>query len=148
MPVPGRGRMGRYYRPQERDQRGHRIMSLGESLAPTGAPQATAQDNQNDEDADFWRFLGDVAPVAGGALGAIGGGIAGGIAGGPLGALGGAGAGASLGHGLGSMGGQLARSQADNLTSDRESALANHASEEQNKADRKAALVRALMSMR
>ena len=144
MPQPPRGR---YYRSEPREERGRRIMNYGQQLAPTSAPAETQQDRQNEGDADFWRFLGDVAPAAGGVAGAIGGGILGGI-GGPAGIVGGATAGAGLGYGLGQMGGQAAHSFADSKTADREDAEANHALEEQQKADRKSALLATLMGMR
>jgi hypothetical protein len=146
MPFGGRG--GRYYRPHDRGGRGERFEALGETLTESREPQATAADQQHDKDADMWRFIGDVAPAALGGLGAVGGGIAGGVVGGPLGAIGGATAGGQLGYGLGQMGGQAAGSYADSLTAPREDQMANYQAEEQSKADRKSALLRALMSMR
>lgn len=148
MPNRYTDRGNRYYRPQDRDDRGRKVMELGQSFAPAAAPAPTAQDERNDDEADMWRFMADVAPVAGGVLGAVGGGIAGGVAGGPLGAIGGATGGATLGHGLGSMASQGMTSFADSRTADREDQMANYQAEEAQKRDRKSALLAALMGLR
>lgn len=148
MPSRYGSRGGRYYSPNDRNARGAAVSALGSSYSSSPEPAETAQDRQNDEGADFWRFVGDVAPMAGTVLGGVAGGVAGGMAGGPVGALGGAGAGAQLGSMGGQAVGQFATSQGDRMTADREDEVANHALEEQRKQDRKAALVNALMQMR
>lgn len=107
-------------------------------------PAPTAQDEANEGEGDFWRFVGDVAPVAGTVLGGVGGGIIGSL-GAPatLGTsiLGGAAAGATLGGGIGQGVGALARSHGDSLEADR-------VDTEQTQQDRKAALLQALLAAR
>lgn len=65
--------------------------------------------------ADALRFAGSAAPLAGTALGAIGGGLAGSLAGG-IGAIPGAAAGAGIGGALGSGAGAMMGAGADWMT--------------------------------
>ena len=104
----------------------------------------TPQDKQREGQADWMRFLGDVAPGAGTALGGLAGAgvgaLAGGLAGLPLGPggaiVGGAGGalmgagmgaplGASIGGGLGGAAGTALTSGADQMTAGREDDEAN-----------------------
>ncbi len=132
-----------------------RIGSYSQDNSPTSAPQDTAQDKKNSKDADFWRFVGDVAGPAGTAIGGIGGAIAGGIGGAAAGGVGaipgaiaGGAGGAALGGSLGKAGGDMATGYADSLTAEHEGELADYDSEEQKEADRKSALLQTLMQLR
>lgn len=101
----------------------------------------SAGEKKNQGDSDFWRFVGDVAPAAGTALGGVAGALIGGIPTGGMGAAPGAALGASLGGALGQAGGALATGQADHLTAEQED-------RRRNQADRKSALLQAFLSMK
>lgn len=102
--------------------------------------QMTSAEKKKDEQADWLRFAGDVAPLAGGALGAIGGGLLG-SAGGPLGIISGAGGGAALGYNLGGMAGDALGKGADSMNADYED-------EEANKRAQRDAMLATLMGLR
>lgn len=100
----------------------------------------TSQERDKDKQADWMRFAGDIAPLAGGALGAIGGGLLG-AAGGPAGIIAGAGGGAGVGYNLGSMAGTALNSGADQMTS-------GYEDEEANKRAQRDAMLATLMGLR
>lgn len=121
-------RMGRYDRRINPDVLG----SLDEG------PQV---DKKTQDESDFWHFVGNVAPAAGTALGAGVGALGAGLVSGGLGAPEGAALGGTLGGAAGTAVGALANNGASELTKD-------HDLEEGRKADRKQALLNALMSLR
>lgn len=85
----------------------------------------TPQDKQREGQADWMRFLGDIAPAAGTALGGGAGALIGGLAGGGVGALPGAGIGATIGGGLGTAASAALGGGADMMTAEREDDEAN-----------------------
>lgn len=100
----------------------------------------TSQERDKDKQADWMRFAGDIAPMAGGALGAIGGGILG-SAGGPAGIIAGAGGGMGVGYNLGGMAGDALGKSADSMNADYED-------EEANKRQQRDAMLATLMGLR
>jgi hypothetical protein len=93
-----------------------------DKIKPPGRnAQGVEQSAKDKSDSDMWRFIGDIAPVAGTALGAVGGGLVGAL-GAPatLGTsiIGGAAAGGALGGTVGKAGQALAHGQADNIDSE------------------------------
>ena len=103
--------------------------------------QMTSAEKKKDEQADWMRFLGDVAPAAGGVLGGIGGGLAGTFLAPGIGTAAGAGLGASIGGGLGSMAGTALNAGADHATS-------GYEDEEANKRAQRDAMLATLMGLR
>lgn len=101
----------------------------------------TPQEKKKDEQADWMRFLGDVAPAAGTALGGVAGALIGGIPTGGIGAAPGAALGATIGGGLGSAAGTALGSGADQMTS-------GYEDEEANKKAQRDAMLMTLMGLR
>lgn len=99
----------------------------------------TAQDKKTEKDADFWRFIGDIAPAAGTAAGA-GLGALGFLAGPEVGVPAMA-AGGAIGTGIGNAVGAGAKSHA-------ESEVADLQDREQNRQMRQDALLSVLMNLR
>ncbi len=123
--------MSRYLNP-------HRGVDLTGYLKAGDASEESDEDKKKEGGADFWDFIGDIAPTAGSV---IGGGIGLAASGGnPLGAA----AGATIGGGIGGIGGQMAHSYADSQTAPREDEL--HA--EEDKQMRKRELLNTLMGLR
>lgn len=100
----------------------------------------TSAERDKDKQADWMRFAGDIAPLAGGALGAIGGGLLG-SAGGPAGIIAGAGGGLGVGYNLGGMAGDALSKGADSMNADYED-------EEANKRQQRDAMLATLMGLR
>ncbi len=157
--------VGKYSQPKAKEpDRYAAIRDAYARDAPSKEPEISGADKAGNMGADFLRFVGDVAPAAGTALGGIAGGtvgtmggllaggvptagvgaIPGGIAGGASGAAAGMGLGGAAGTALGA----LAKGGADMLTSGKDAEIAAYDDEESEKADRKQALLQALMSMR
>lgn len=101
----------------------------------------TPGEKRKDEQADWMRFAGDIAPAAGSVLGGIGGGLLGTFAAPGIGTAAGAGLGASIGGGLGSMAGTALNSGADQMTS-------GYEDEEANKRAQRDAMLATLMGLR
>lgn len=101
----------------------------------------TPGEKRKDEQADWMRFAGDIAPAAGSVLGGIGGGLLGTFAAPGIGTAAGAGLGASIGGGLGSMAGTALNSGADMQTS-------GYEDEEANKRAQRDAMLATLMGLR
>ncbi len=101
----------------------------------------TPQEKKKDEQADWMRFLGDVAPAAGTALGGVAGGMLGTFAAPGIGTAAGAGLGATIGGGLGSAAGTALGSGADQMTS-------GYEDEEANKKAQRDAMLMTLMGLR
>ena len=101
----------------------------------------TPQEKKKDEQADWMRFLGDVAPAAGTALGGVAGGLLGTFAAPAIGTAAGAGLGATIGGGLGSAAGTALGSGADQMTS-------GYEDEEANKRQQRDAMLMTLMGLR
>lgn len=99
------------------------------------------QEKKKDEQADWMRFLGDVAPAAGTALGGVAGGLLGTFAAPAIGTAAGAGLGATIGGGLGSAAGTALGSGADQMTS-------GYEDEEANKRQQRDAMLMTLMGLR
>lgn len=127
----GAGMAGRYD-PSERFK--------GVDPSKFASRRMTSQERDKDKQADWMRFAGDIAPLAGGALGAIGGGLLG-AAGGPAGIIAGVGGGAGAGYSLGNM----AKS---GLTSMADSHNSGYEDEEANKRDQRDAMLATLMGLR
>ncbi len=83
------------------------------------APESAGEKNRSN-DSDMWRFIGDIAPGAGAALGTGAGAAIGGILGAGAGALPGATIGGGIGAGLGSMVGAGAHAHAEDVVGDDE----------------------------
>jgi hypothetical protein len=120
----------------------------------------TPQEKKKDEQADWMRFLGDVAPAAGTAIGGLGGAglgaLAGGLAGlplGPGGALIGGGAGALMGGMMGAgpgsqIGGSLGGAASAALGSGADQMTSGYEDEEANKKQQRDAMLMTLMGLR
>src|SRR5688572_32284623 len=80
--------------------------------------QPSRQDKQNESGADLWRFLGDIAPTAGGVFGGGAGALIGGLAGGNV--IPGMAIGSALGGGVGQLAGGAAHAQAEHMVGDQE----------------------------
>lgn len=136
------------YTPDDSYEPYHRKLNYDpKKFAVDKAYEPTADDKKAAKDADFWSFIGDIAPVAGGALGAVGGGLLGAL-GGPAGIMAGAGTGGSIGFGLGQAAQGAAQGQADTLEAP---GMDRAADEDLKRADqeaRKRDLLQILMSAR
>lgn len=106
-----------------------------------GEKKPSPEDEKKSKDADLWRFIGSIAPAAGGVLGGVGGGILGGVTAGPAGIVGGAAGGAALGGSLGKMGGDAANAYADEQVREQEV-------EEDDRVARQRELMSVLMGLR
>jgi uncharacterized membrane protein YfcA len=123
---------------------------------PSPAPQVSGVDRKNADEADFLRFLASVAPAAGTAIGGVAGGLIGG-AGGAVAVPGvgavpgwmvGAPVGASIGGAAGTALGGVAGYAAGEKTGGFDDQLAAYEDDEADKANRKSALLDALLRMR
>lgn len=128
--------------PNEYDQRyagkGLNASNLRGLQGPSAADEAKRKRSQ--ASADLWQMLGNVAPLIGGGLGAIGGGALGAL-GGPAGIA----AGAAGGFGLGSSIGSAAR---DAATANTDSTMQPFDDEERKRQERRQAALTLIGQLR
>lgn len=115
-------------------------------MSSTSAPEETGEQKKAQKDAEFMKFIGDIAPGLGTAVGGIAGGIGGGLltAGNPLGIAAGASMGGAAGGGLG----QAAQAGLGGLAANAQKPREEQLKAEQDKQDRRRELINVLMGMR
>lgn len=122
------------------------------NIKPRAPQPGVETPKKADDDAGMWRFIGDIAPAAGTALGGIAGGAIGGLAGGGVfsvpGAIGGAGVGASLGGAAGNAIGGLAKNQATEATKPYDEENEKRDEENDRREQRRAEMLSILTSLR